>query len=75
MCLWLGYISNVFSTKTSKDQKSKYFSFTLANYVISYNGVCFSFEKYKLFTNVAQEGKSNNGTRRKIEQWLRNKEI
>lgn len=53
-----GYMSNIFPTKTSKDRKWKYFSFTLPNDVTSHRG-CVS--KQKLFTNVAQEENPNKG--------------
>ena len=55
-----GYISGALPIKIFKDHKRKYFNFTLINYVTSHRDVCFSLEKYKLFTNVAQEEKSNN---------------
>ena len=55
-----GYISDVCPIKTSKDQKRKFFNFTMTDDVTSHRGVCFSPEKHKLFSNIAQE-QSNNG--------------
>ena len=55
-----GYISDVSPIKTSKDQKRKFFNFTMTDDVTSHRGVCFSPEKHKLFSNIAQE-QSNNG--------------
>ena len=55
-----GYISDVSPIKTSKDQKRKFFNFTMTDAVTSHRDVCFSPEKHKLFSNIAQE-QSNNG--------------
>ena len=60
-----GYISDVSPIKTSKDQKRKFFNFTMTDDVTSHRGVCSSPEKHKLFSNIAQE-QSNNGLEIKI---------
>ena len=54
-----GYLSEVSPLKLSKDKKRKHFNFSVQDNDNMYRGVCFSTEKYNLFSEIANDNTSN----------------
>ena len=47
-----GYLSEVSPIKVSKDKKRRYFNLSIQNDNTLHRGVCFSWEKHRLFNNI-----------------------